>query len=304
MSENQKAKENVIQKIAKNYIQMEKYIVDQLQLDSQHYVTIGGFREEIWKSMFEQIIPRKFSVERSVFIIDSHGRVSKEVDLAIFDEQYTPYIFRYGTIKYLPIEAVAVVVQCKSNSLDDKNIKDWIDSINKLKTSLKSVTRTISDLIVGEHDYKTDQDGVILNDQGKHKPLTQTSTRPIRILCHTGNSTKETIADLFDIVLHPLKDRLSVEFPAGKQSLASWYAKLNHADDKYKNIRVEIKDGKAKEIQLESYRVYEHQGGKDEIALLSLTFQLNQLLMLINNPILFPHLAYVEMFNRANVGAQ
>ncbi|MNN95966.1 hypothetical protein D3C81_2148620 [compost metagenome] len=34
-----------------------------------------------------------------------------------------------------------------------------------------------------------------------------------------------------------------------------------------------------------------------EISLLSLTFQLNQLLMLINNPLLFPHDAYVRMFN-------
>ncbi|EGV08850.1 conserved domain protein [Parvimonas sp. oral taxon 393 str. F0440] len=32
--------------------------------------------------------------------------------------------------------------------------------------------------------------------------------------------------------------------------------------------------------------------------LLSFIFQFNQLLMLINNPIFFPHLDYVDMFNK------
>lgn len=32
--------------------------------------------------------------------------------------------------------------------------------------------------------------------------------------------------------------------------------------------------------------------------IMSLTFQLNQLLMIINNPMQFPHRAYVEMFNK------
>ena len=45
--------------------------------------------------MFKRIIPKKFVIEQSVFLIDSKGNVSNGVDLAIFDEMYTPYIFRY-----------------------------------------------------------------------------------------------------------------------------------------------------------------------------------------------------------------
>lgn len=40
--------------------------------------------------------------------------------------------------------------------------------------------------------------------------------------------------------------------------------------------------------------------GGEEVSLLSLNLQLNQLLMLINNPILFPHLSYAEMFNKVD----
>lgn len=36
----------------------------------------------------------------------------------------------------------------------------------------------------------------------------------------------------------------------------------------------------------------------EENVLLSLIFQLNQLLMVLNNPMLFPHRAYADMFNR------
>ncbi|MBP1998489.1 hypothetical protein J2Z72_001389 [Peptostreptococcus canis] len=37
--------------------------------------------------------------------------------------------------------------------------------------------------------------------------------------------------------------------------------------------------------------------GDKQNNLLSFIFQFNQLLMLINNPIFFPHLAYVKMFS-------
>ena len=37
---------------------------------------------------------------------------------------------------------------------------------------------------------------------------------------------------------------------------------------------------------------------KEEYALLSFIFQFNQMLMMINNPMFFPHMAYVKMFNK------
>jgi hypothetical protein len=44
---------NIVERIANNYIQMEKSIVNQLDMSSQHQLTMGGFREGIWQSMFE-----------------------------------------------------------------------------------------------------------------------------------------------------------------------------------------------------------------------------------------------------------
>ena len=63
--------------IINNYRQNEKTIINQLYFSvKNHGPTIGGFRETIWREMFQQIIPKKFVIEQSVFILDSEGQVS------------------------------------------------------------------------------------------------------------------------------------------------------------------------------------------------------------------------------------
>jgi len=279
--------QKTINNIINNYIQNEKSIVNQLYFKTIHGPTIGGFREDIWRGMFEQIVPKKFAVEQSVFLIDSNGGVSKEVDLAIFDEMYTPYIFRYGRMKFLPIEAVAVVVQCKSTSSSSKELKAWSDSIADLQTSSVSYTRMNGKIIKGEEI-----------------PIgtTQTATRPLRILCclpKTVETEKDKSVELiFDAVIYALKDKekLKIKFDRQKESLQQWYLALNHVDLKADQERKINNGHDLAKVKLESYKVMS-QG--EEVSLLSFNLQLNQLLMLINNPILFPHLAYTQMFNNA-----
>lgn len=149
-------KENntVITSIIDNYVRNEENIVNQLYFETPHGPTIGSYREDIWKEMFTQIIPGKFVIEQSVFLIDSTGAVSKEVDLAIFDETYTPYIFRYGRLKFLPIESVAAVIECKSSSLEKENLEKWAKSIMALKTANKSYARMANFIAVGEDTTK------------------------------------------------------------------------------------------------------------------------------------------------------
>lgn len=276
-------RQNAIRAIIDNYVQNEKALVNQLFFKASHGSTIGGFREEIWKGMFEQIIPKKFVIEQSVFIIDSEGNISNEVDLAIFDETYTPYIFRYGKLKFIPIEAVAVVIECKSTSLDKKNLESWVERIKALKTSPDSYVRMVAEVYVG------------LDDKRKR---TQTSTRPMRILCCLNEECKDHCKNDFDVVIraNEKKECLSIMIDDSKDNLYSWYESLNHADDKMKESIKEIDNiDKVQGVKLKDYEVYH----KDKlVSLLTFNLQLNQILMMINNPILFPHKAYAQMFNR------
>lgn len=291
-----KSKQDIIDNIKENYKHFEKSIVNQLYMkNSLHSTTTGLAREDVWKQLFEMIIPKKFVIEQSVFIIDSSFKnidsqngISREVDLAIIDETYTPYIFRYGKIKFVPIEAIAVAVECKSGSADTKC---WCNRINKLKTSDNSIARIATSIAMG---------GV----------QTQKSTRPIKILCSIEEASNK---DLFDICLVAHKDEnsndASIEIIYNNKfnNLFDIYFSLNHDKcgltdgdgfNKRKghccgnpNDKLGEKLNILNEIELESYKVCDS-------SLLSFNFQLNQILMLINNPLLFPHRDYVDMFNK------
>lgn len=263
-----------IKKIKENYKRMEEDYVKQLFFSVPHGSTIGRYREQIWGKMFEAIVPKKFVIEQSVFIIDSAGNVSNEVDLAIFDEMYTPYVFRYGQIKFIPIEAVAAVVECKSTSMDKDLLKKWVERIKSLETSAKSVVRTAAGVMCGSVP-------------------TQTATRPLRILCCLKQEYKDLqeVAD-FDVTIRAGKERLKIEWSSKRKSLYDWYQALNHAKGEKQSPKP------ASEVAEQNLDSYEVQLNGEKLSLMTFNFQFNQILMLINNPMLFPHLAYAELFNK------
>lgn len=290
----------LIEMLGDNYRKVESSIVDQilLQVDN-HNPTVGSYRETVWKSLFEMIVPKKYCIEQGVFIIDSYGNKSREVDLAIFDELYTPYIFNYGEIKFIPIEAVAAVVQCKSASVDYDNVSEWRESIDKLFTSMDSVARMAARMT----DNRCDED----------LHVTQTATRPLLILCAIEPINKiSELKNDFDIILSVKKENrvLHKYIRNEEQSLEKWNDSLNHVlDEKSDNtkIQTEKEDRKSKKASVpEKWRESlikdlevmqtNDQGIEEENVLLSLIFQLNQLLMILNNPMLFPHHAYAERF--------
>ncbi len=300
----------IVEMLADNYKQLEHSIANQLLMEvSNHYATGGSYREEVWKSLFEMIVPKKYCIEQNVFIIDSYGHKSKEVDLAIFDELYTPYIFNYGKIKFIPIEAVAAVVECKSRGFGVEELEKWEKSIEDLMTSMDSVVRQATRLCDNEERSGT--------------PITQTATRPIMIFCSLGLEKKnlEHVKKKFDLVLTVDENKKTLEkyIREEKWSLDKWNDSLNHAwvkwdKEKWGEERKKRKAQKmgrrseeketeeAKEMRkefLEELKVdsCNEEGQSEENVLMSLIFQLNQLLMVINNPMFFPHHAYAECFN-------
>lgn len=315
-----------IKNIIENYTQLEQSIVSQLKMcNDLHSTTTGTAREDIWLQLFESIIPRKFVIEHSIFIIDSQRHVSREVDLAIIDNSYTPYIFHYGRLKYVPIEAVAVVIECKSTKIlfqeedaetgkKEAYMTAWCSSIEQLCTSNHSITRMANGMVVDGivhnviKDWKSDPD----NPKYIESQLvtsTQTSTRPIRIFCgyktELSDANLKNLEKFFDFILIATpgdikkseKNKISIHIPKCEESLQYWYKKLNHYKPATNESLAIIENNILKGRHLQEYEVYSENDGS-KISLLSFNFQLNQLLMILNNPLLFPHLAYVEMFNR------
>lgn len=296
----------IVNNIIGNYTKIEESIVSQLGLYYKlHPLNTGISREDIWLQLFQMIIPKKFVIEHSVFIIDSNGHVSGEVDLAIVDNTYTPYIFQYGKLKFIPIEAVAAVVECKSSSVkfltadkerQERNggnegesgkstltLDDWCNKIKRLHTSQDSIVRMATGVVIN---------GVVGNGETP-RPSTQTSTRPIRIFC--GYETKvseEKLCDLFDFVLLVKNGKLQIQ--AKPYNLQEWQKELNHYESE---SEMQESCDKLSGYSLKRFKVMKD--GK-MVSLLTFNFQLNQLLMLINNPILFPHHAYARLFSDEN----
>lgn len=212
-----------------------------------------------------------------------------EADLVIMDEMYTPYIFRYGSIKFIPIEAVAAVIQCKSTSVDKKSLGEWAESIKILRTSERAVARLATMFSTGP-------------------VLTQPSTRPILILCALKTEISNELEELFDIVLLAVKkgksdiedSYIDVRFNKEFDNLLKWFEALNFNNiDKTEDVWKKIHNAdKAKKrlggMKLEEFQVNDKNG--KNISLLSFNLQFNQLLMLINNPMLFPHQDYAKLF--------
>lgn len=275
-------KDRVLGSILKNYRQAEETIVKQLHMEhTLHGGTAGSMREDVWKGLFEMIVPKKFVMEQSVFIIDSDAEISHEVDLAIVDETYTPYIFHYGRLKFIPIEAVAAVVECKSQTVPQDELKTWYESIAALKTADKSIARLAQKIATG--------------------PVpTQKSTRPIRILCTLTNAVSH-VEEMFDFVLMAIDEdtetgrraHIGIRTNRERDNLYLYYKDLNFNQVDGSGIDSETAK-KLQNMPLEAYKVVDRQG--KNISLLSFNFQFNQLLMLINNPMLFPHQEYVNMF--------
>lgn len=268
----------IISNLKDNYNHLEESIASQLQVSANHSVTTGHYRERIWHDLFRQITPHKFSIRQGVFLIDSGGNISNEVDLAVFDEQYTPYIFNYGQIYYIPIEAVAVVIECKSQNPDEKELKEWSASIDQLSVNSHATTRVVSGVFVDSH------------------APAQPNTRPMKFLCSLSPVLEEEKPKHgFDIAISvdKTKRKLHIAFADTLSNLYEAYKALNCrklTDSEVQNIIGNDSKRKLQEKPIESFEVKGN-------SILSLTFQLNQLLMLINNPMLFPHQAYVNLFN-------
>ncbi len=279
--------EKALRNIRDNYRRIEQSIVEQLYMENNiHGTTVGTMREEVWQSFFESIIPKKFSIERSVFIIDSNGKISNEVDLAIFDEIYTPYIFKYRNMKFMPIEAVAVVVECKSKKANDEKLENWANSIKNLHTSKISYARMATGIASGDIP-------------------TQENTRPIQILCCMHSRDNKNF-DFIIQALQPEKNEAELHIKYNNldkrdnldecdhpdNSLLGWLGDLNglyKGSDKFSQLKRKKEAQELTQISLEAYEV-------PNVSILTFNFQLNQLLMLINNPMLFPHQAYAKMF--------
>lgn len=102
----------------------------------------GDATETNWIAWLNQYLPARYEVG-SAFVIDHEGSCSEQIDLVIYDRQYTPFIFNKDGIQYIPAESVYAVFDVKQ-ALNKGNIEATAQKINSVR-SLKRTTAAIYD---------------------------------------------------------------------------------------------------------------------------------------------------------------
>jgi hypothetical protein len=119
-----------------------------------HPGTKGDSLENVWIEWLRKYMPNRYSIDKAI-IIDSEGQLSDQIDLVIYDQQYTPFVFTQNGVHYIPAEGVYAVFEVKpdlegSCVVDGKSISHIeyagrkIESVRKLKrTSTKIIDRGV-----------------------------------------------------------------------------------------------------------------------------------------------------------------
>jgi hypothetical protein len=74
----------------------------------------GEATEEDWLRVLNDHLPRRYQADRA-FVIDSRGACSEQIDIVIYDRQYSPFLYNQANQRYVPAESVYGVLEVKQD---------------------------------------------------------------------------------------------------------------------------------------------------------------------------------------------
>src|SRR5881396_1445227 len=69
-----------------------------------HPTTKGDASEHVWLELLQTYLPRRYQTEKA-HVVDSNGVFSEQIDVVIFDRQYSPFIFHFEDQIVVPAES-------------------------------------------------------------------------------------------------------------------------------------------------------------------------------------------------------
>lgn len=93
----------------------QEVLAVQLKLSSQsitHDGAMGEVNEQHFIDVLRKYLPARYAVTQGI-VIDSNGVTSDQIDIVIFDRQYTPTLLDQQDHRFIPAEAVYCVLEVK-----------------------------------------------------------------------------------------------------------------------------------------------------------------------------------------------
>jgi len=115
-----------------------------------HPGTKGDSLENVWIEWLKKYMPNRYCIDKAI-IIDSDGNLSDQIDLVIYDQQYTPFVFTQNSVHYIPAEGVYAVFEVKpdlegSTSSDGESMS-YIEYAGRKIESVRALKRTSAKII-------------------------------------------------------------------------------------------------------------------------------------------------------------
>lgn len=104
----------------------------------RHPGTKGDASERVWLELLQTYLPKRYQAEKA-HVVDSRGNFSEQIDVVIFDRQYSPFIFRFQEQIIVPAESVYAAFEAKQAIAAEqvRYAQDKIASVRRLhRTSL------------------------------------------------------------------------------------------------------------------------------------------------------------------------
>ena len=99
-------------------------------------VAKGDASEKAWLELLQTYLPERYQAE-TAHVVDSEGVFSEQIDIVVFDRQYSPFIFNYQGQKIIPAESVYAAFEAKQ-SID----ADQVAYAQKKVASVRRLHRT------------------------------------------------------------------------------------------------------------------------------------------------------------------
>src|ERR1039458_9179217 len=91
--------------LAEAFYWVQQYMLAQLAVGAmfEHASTAGAASEQVWLEALHRYLPNRYRAA-PVFVIDSDGRRSRQIDIAIFDNLSSPLLFPHASGLHVPVE--------------------------------------------------------------------------------------------------------------------------------------------------------------------------------------------------------
>ena len=179
--------------LSEMYKDIQEEMIASLNLSSPipHPTMKGDATEYDWINFFSKYLPKRYSVDKGI-IIDSNGDTSDQIDIIIYDTQYSYFVFNKSNENnktvIIPVESVYAIFEVKPmlNKANMKYAEKKAASVRKLyRTSVpirhaggyyppKELHEILAGLLTTKFDWSSPiQDNVInkLNEESHYKRL-------------------------------------------------------------------------------------------------------------------------------------